>query len=235
MARQIDLIGDVVPDDRVVQVDSGFYVREVGRKLPKGALVLDVGCGTGRSEKMFAALGRGATWIGVDIPSSPAVEKRTDHERRYVTFDGIQLPFGGDSIDCVYSNQVLEHVRHPSDLLEEVARVLKPGGAFIGGTSNLEPYHAYSYWNFTPFGFKTLVEAAGMRLVELRPGIDGPTLIERQVRGRPPELNKYFTEMSPLNQEIVANSSKRRSHVRGVNNRMLQFCGQFGFRATKDR
>ena len=145
------------------------------------------------------------------------------------------MPFADDTFDLIYSNQVLEHVRHPERLLREVCRVLKPEAAFVGGTSNLEPYHALSYWNFTPFGFKTIVEDAGMRLVEMRPGIDGPTLIDRQVRGRPAELNRFFKDTSPLNERIIASKRRKPGDVRRVNDRMLQFCGHFGFHVVKPR
>lgn len=234
MANQAELLGDAVPDDRAIQVDGNYYIKTVGATVPTGANVLDLGCGLGRSERVFRSLGRDLVWIGVDIVSSPAVDRReSGRRRRFVAFDGVTLPFADDSLDLIYSNQVLEHVRHPERLLGDVRRVLKPGASFIGGTSNLEPYHALSYWNFTPFGFKTIVEDAGMRLVEMRPGIDGPTLIERQVRRRPAELNRYFAETSPLNQKIIDSKRHRRGVVRDLNNRMLQFCGHFGFHVVK--
>ena len=234
MARQLDLLGDVVPGDRAIQVDGNYYIKAIGADIRIGGHVLDVGCGTGRSERVFRSLGRDLVWTGVDIVASPAVDRRTPgSNRRLVAFDGIELPFASDGFDLIYSNQVLEHVRHPERLLREIRRVLKPGAAFVGGTSNLEPYHALSYWNFTPFGFKTIVEDAGMQLVEMRPGIDGPTLIERQVRGRPDELNRFFKETSPLNERIIGSKRHRPGAVRQMNDRMLQFCGHFGFHVVK--
>ncbi|MDW3216947.1 MAG: class I SAM-dependent methyltransferase [Ilumatobacteraceae bacterium] len=234
MARQLDLLGDVVPDDRAIQVDGNYYVKLVGASVPTGGHVLDVGCGTGRSERVVRSLDRELVWTGVDIVSSPAVDRRKPgSKRRLVAFDGIELPFADSAFDLIYSNQVLEHVRHPEHLLREIRRVLKPGAAFVGGTSNLEPYHALSYWNFTPFGFKTIVQDAGLQLVEMRPGIDGPTLIERQVRGRPDELNRFFTETSPLNERIIGSKRHRRGAIRQKNDRMLQFCGHFGFHVVR--
>lgn len=231
-ATLLDLLGDAVPDDAAFQIDGRHYPRTVGTTLPRHAVVVDLGCGTGRSRSLFRGLG--ARWVGVDIGSSPAVDRRSDHPTDIVTFDGVHLPFADRSIDCVYSHQVLEHVRHPERLLGEVARVLKPGAPFIGSTSNLEPYHAYSLWNFTPYGFRTIVHDAGLELVEIRPGIDGPTLIERQVRGRPTALNKYFKETSPLNSRLLETGRfRKRPPARVLNARMLQFCGQFGFHARR--
>jgi hypothetical protein len=65
-----------------------------------------------------------------------------------------------------------EHVRHPEELLSDIARVLRPGGQSIGSTSQLEPYHSLSLWNYTPYGFRVLVEGAGLKLDKIRPSID---------------------------------------------------------------
>ena len=167
--------------------------------------------------------------MGVDLPSSPEVDRRTSPRERLVAFDGVELPFRSASIDCILSMQVLEHVRHPEPLLREVKRVLKPGAPFAGTTSNLEPYHSFSLWNFTPYGFVTIARDAGLEVVELRPGIDGPTLIERQIRGRPPEMSKYFSSTSPRNSEFLDWGRETHRHPALVNNRMLQFSGHFGF------
>ena len=72
----------------------------------------------------------------------------------------------------MFSRQVFEHVRHPDALMREVARVLKPGGVFFGSVAYLEPYHSRSIFNFTPYGLMTVLGNAGLRLSELRPGID---------------------------------------------------------------
>lgn len=227
-------MSDVIPNDRAVQVDSLYYLRRVGRDLPAGAVVVDLGCGIGSTANKLRNINDSLFWIGVDIESSPEVDARSsDNAHSFVTFDGVNLPFADSSIACVYSHQALEHVRHPELLLLEVSRVLAPGAFFIGSTSNLEPYHSLSYWNFTPFGFRSLVEGVGLALTEIRPGIDGPTIIERQIRGRPPEFSRFFVETSPLNDEIIrwGTSSRRRPAL--INNRMLQFCGQFAFLAER--
>lgn len=44
---------------------------------------------------------------------------------------GERLPFADSSFDVVYSRQVLHHVRQPSQLCQEVRRVLRPGGLYL--------------------------------------------------------------------------------------------------------
>lgn len=229
MASQWDLISDVVPDDEARQVNEADYIERVVGPLAAGSIVLDLGCGEGKAQRSVNRVNPAVVWMGIDLPSSPEVDGRTSRRDRLVTFDGVELPFRTSSIDCILSMQVLEHVRHPEPLLREVARVLKPGAPFAGTTSNLEPYHSFSLWNFTPYGFVTIARDAGLDVVELRPGIDGPTLIERQIRGRPPEMSKYFGSTSPRNDEFLDWGRATRRRPALVNNRMLQFSGHFGF------
>ncbi len=135
----------------------------------------------------------------------------------------------------MYSHQVLEHVRDPSFHVTEIARVLRPGGAFIGSTSQFEPYHSRSYWNFTPLGFQALVEDHGLRLDELRPGIDGVTLIMRQFLDRPKRFSQWFVDGSPLHALVDDWARRGRRPTALVNLRKLQFAGQFAFLARKPR
>jgi hypothetical protein len=113
--------------------------------------------------------------------------------------------------------------------------VLRAGGAFIGSTSQLEPYHSMSYWNFTAVGFVALAEQAGLRVVELRPGIDGVTLPMRTYLGRPAAFNAWWTSESPLNEAIDAwgRATGRRPAL--VNLRKLHVCGQFAFHAVREQ
>ena len=41
------------------------------------------------------------------------------------------LPFDSESFDAVVSTEVIEHLVRPRELVEQIARVLKPGGAFM--------------------------------------------------------------------------------------------------------
>src|SRR4030081_4126493 len=47
------------------------------------------------------------------------------------------LPFAGESFDLIVCLWVLEHLREPGTVLQEVRRVLRPGGHFIFLTPNL--------------------------------------------------------------------------------------------------
>lgn len=222
-----------LPTDDAKQVNATYYARKLGPHLKQGAVVMDIGCGTGSSLDLFRQVCAEARWIGVDIAGSMEANARVRDDGEFLTYNGVDIPAADESIDLIYSRQVFEHVRHPEELLSDIARVLKEDGSFIGSTSHLEPYHSESYWNFTPFGFKRLAEEAGLRLVEIRPGIDGITLIRRAYLGNDPAMNKWFSEESPLNAEIDVQAARDELDVRRVAFRKLSFCGQFSFWVRK--
>lgn len=227
-----ELLKDCLPNDHARQVTDHYYVEKLVGSAERGQRVLDLGCGEGKSLDVFRKYDRNVRWHGVDIESSPEVNARTRTNGQLYTFDGVRLPFDDEYFDLIYTHQVFEHVRYPDRLLPEVTRALRRGGAFIGSVSYLEPYHSFSYWNYTPYGWRTLLEAAGLHLLELRPGIDSIAIIQRQYLGRPLEAGRWFSS-SPLNEEIDrwGDVTKRRPAL--VNLRKLLFCGHIVFWARK--
>jgi SAM-dependent methyltransferase len=196
--------------------------------------VLDLGCGAGGSVDVFRARDPNVQWVGLDVPGSPEAQARTRTDARFETFDGVSMPFGDASFDLVYCKQVLEHVRHPEPLLAEVHRVLAPGAYFAGSTSQLEPYHSLSLWNYTPFGFVNLLSDVNLRMVELRPGIDGLTLVAWRLAGGHRCFHRWWGRESPLNRALDAGARALRADVRTLNATKLLFCGQFAFLARRD-
>lgn len=231
MASLWDLVGPAIPDDHARQVSAYDLARREMARSDAPDVVLDFGCGAAASAKVFRAVRPDVRWIGLDIAEN-ARAKAVDHER-VVLYDGRHVPFATGSIPLIYSRQVFEHVRYPEQALAEIARILTPGGIFIGSTSHLEPYHAYSLWNYTPYGFKVLVEAAGLELVELRPGLDRAALITRTHGGYRPEHARWFGEESPLNVEIDEWGTATGLRPALVNSRKLQVSGHFCFRVRK--
>ncbi|WP_296250154.1 class I SAM-dependent methyltransferase [uncultured Stenotrophomonas sp.] len=223
-----------LPTDSSAQFSAAQYAARLAPSLPPGAVVMDLGCGSGVSIDLFRRIAPQAKWLGVDIEHSPEVDSRTRGDAEFRSYNGVDLPAFPDAIDMIYSRQVFEHVRYPEKVLEDIGRVLKPGGVFIGSTSHLEPYHSFSFWNFTPFGFKRLVDAVPtLELIELRPGIDAITLITRAYRNNDPEMNRWFGEESPMNLEIEDWARERKHSVQATAYRKLAFCGQFAFWVRK--
>lgn len=90
-----------------------------------GKDILELGCGTGLILKELAPYARSA--MGLDISAgmlASAQSRGLDVVQGSVT----DLPFADASFDVVYSFKVLAHVQAIDRTLQEVARVLRPGG-----------------------------------------------------------------------------------------------------------
>ncbi|MCX7622568.1 MAG: class I SAM-dependent methyltransferase [Thermomicrobium sp.] len=108
--------------------------------------VLVPGCGAGRYVRALARA-RPDLWIvGGDLSRRAIREAyERDPTGRYVVFDACRLPFRDETFDAVVFLDVLEHVPQPAAMIEECARVLRPGGilhAFVP----LEAQPGTLYW-----------------------------------------------------------------------------------------
>jgi ubiquinone/menaquinone biosynthesis C-methylase UbiE len=113
------------------------YLRENPLPLPAGARVLDAGCGTGLLTLAFLRAHRRAadiTSIDLSVRSlhtaRRAAQKLRPAPRSAVTFaqaNALALPFADETFDLVMTSGVLEYLPL-SEGLQEVARVLAPGG-----------------------------------------------------------------------------------------------------------
>lgn len=153
----------------------GSYVQkgqEMMAILGPGAAVLDWGTGFGQMAYVLAKLGANVTPFDVIrrnytlLPAIPAP----------LTFgtETVALPFPDDSFDAVLSCGVLEHVPNILGSIQEVQRVLKPGGKFFVYNLPyiLSPSEAYAARKkisqhpilFTKSGITQLMEVAGFEV-----------------------------------------------------------------------
>ncbi|MEL7256828.1 MAG: bifunctional 2-polyprenyl-6-hydroxyphenol methylase/3-demethylubiquinol 3-O-methyltransferase UbiG [Pseudomonadota bacterium] len=104
--------------------------------------VLDLGCAGGFMSE--ALDDRGAHVVGID-PAADAIAAARFHaaeNRRSIQYDvgkGEALPYKPASFDAVVCVDVLEHVEDLPQVIQEVARVLRPGGVFLFDTINRNP------------------------------------------------------------------------------------------------
>ena len=79
-------------------------------------------------------LRRGATEVvGIDVEAD-RIEKATLRAIPAATFecfDGVRLPYDGGSFDGAFVNEVLEHVTDEQQALQDIYRVLRPGGYLV--------------------------------------------------------------------------------------------------------
>ncbi|MFD2166760.1 malonyl-ACP O-methyltransferase BioC [Thalassotalea euphylliae] len=93
--------------------------------------VIDLGCGTGFFSEILAS--RYQSVIGVDISNKMLNFTRENRNKdlRLVAGDAYHLPFRDNSIDLIYSNLVIQWCDPLEHAVEEIMRVLKPGGTFV--------------------------------------------------------------------------------------------------------
>jgi len=110
----------------------------IGEWLPRGlgGKVLELGCGPGRYVALLSALGYDV--VGVDPASFPLWEDIQTH-RKVELISGIKaeaLPFPDASFDHVACISALLYFEDAKKALDEIARVLKPGGRLYVRTVN---------------------------------------------------------------------------------------------------
>jgi SAM-dependent methyltransferase len=107
---------------------------------PAQARVLDLGCGWGRHMTLLKA--RGYNVMGIERSQSLAAKAQAACPDTVIQADLRALPLSSASFDavaCFYSSVFLFDEEENHKALAEVARVLKPGGAFMLQTAN--PMH----------------------------------------------------------------------------------------------
>lgn len=101
--------------------------------------LLEVGCMHG--DFIYQARAAGFEARGADLSETAVAEanRRMPDAVRLTTLDS---SFADDSLDVVAAFNVIEHMDHPNEFLDEVARVLRPGGVLIAETPAQESiYH----------------------------------------------------------------------------------------------
>jgi SAM-dependent methyltransferase len=96
--------------------------------LQQGEKFLDIGCGRGEFLRGF--IDCGVQGYGVD--RSHAAERYCpEADLKTADLENEPLPYPDDYFDVIYSKSVIEHFYYPEKLVQEIFRVLKPGGTVI--------------------------------------------------------------------------------------------------------
>ena len=115
--------------------------------------VLEFGCGGGFEVWLLGHHFGSDAW-GIDIQERASWRELADDRTHLVLADlAVDKPFEADFFDRIYSFYVFEHVEHPYAALQELYRILKPGGlAWISANLYRGPMASHRYKDvFFPF------------------------------------------------------------------------------------
>ena len=122
-----------------------YLPRLVQFSAHKGKNVLEVGCGAGIDLVRFA--GGGAKVVGIDL-SMTAIDlacknfEQSGQNANLSVMNGECMQFADNTFDVVYAHGVLQYTADSAKMIEEIHRVLRPGGQAI-----LMVYNKYSWLN----------------------------------------------------------------------------------------
>jgi SAM-dependent methyltransferase len=114
------------------------------RSLPPG-VVMDVGAKQARYRSLVPA----TEYLTLDIRSDVGAD---------IVGDLHEVPRENDFLDTVIATEVLEHCHDPARVVEEIRRILRPGGVCVLSTRFIHPYHPdpHDYFRFSRDGLAHL-------------------------------------------------------------------------------
>ena len=149
--------------DWLLTKEIARFVRAAIQRFGDGAL-LDVGCG----ERPFEAYRtqKITQWTGVDVPGNA---KADIHAFAH------DIPVASGTFKTILCTEVLEHVPNPKAVVDELFRVLAPGGHLILTVPQYWPLHEepYDFFRFTSYGLRHVLEESGFAVIEQSAAVSG--------------------------------------------------------------
>src|SRR5438874_8658957 len=184
--------------------DVARDLRDVIGREPRARRALDVACGTGYAAVGLAAAGLADESHASDLSAAMVERTRANAARAGVTVpttlaDAESLPYADDSFDLVVARGALHHVPDPLRALQEIRRVLEPGGTAI---VLAEP---------TPGGERQTGAVVGLavKAVEALKRIRGTTETEEQLVKHHWELASIAANLHTFEPEQIASLAEK--------------------------
>lgn len=159
--------------------------------LNGSSCVLDLGCGIG--EYLKYATGENRTVIGVDLDKSELRCRKFNFTP--IQGDAENLSFNDAIFDLILFSEVLEHLTYPEKALDEIRRILEPGGILIISTpSKKSVYEKQSFvfvvmffiWAFQNLSRRKSTNAVG------HISLQSPNELKEMLRKRNLKIIKEF-------------------------------------------
>lgn len=117
------------PECHSALIDAILYCTDV-----KHTRILEVGAGTGRDNVELSTLGAEVYALDFTAEALTLTQQLSDQQGstvRLVCADTLRLPFASGSFDLLFSQGLLEHFSDPYAVVQEQARVIRPGGYLL--------------------------------------------------------------------------------------------------------
>lgn len=182
--------------------------------------MMDFGCGQKPYRDLFSNV---SEYIGVDFEGEGHSH---ENEQIDVFYDGKTIPFPDNSFDSVLSTEVFEHIFNLEDVLNEINRVMKPGGRLLITCPFFWGLHEVpvDFARYTPYALKSILEKKGFKILALeKSGNSISTISQLKILDGPPRLfNNKITRLLGLGQlsdliytlyKNITSNLKNRSHL----------------------
>ena len=168
-----DAAGDSHPIDMASRSDALRQLRS-NLRTQSDLCILEIGCSSGFLLKQLIVEFPDAVVVGADVVREPLFRlARELPSVPIMRFDLLQCPLPSDSCDAVVMLNVLEHIEDDSTALDQVHRILKPGGVAIvevpAGPHLLDPYdRALNHFRrYAAVELRTKLERSGFSVSRL--------------------------------------------------------------------
>jgi SAM-dependent methyltransferase len=145
------------------------WVADRARSIAPGSRVLDVGAGTAPYRDLFEH-------CQYETQDFAQYDGYKGPEGQYARIDYVsditEIPVADATFDAILCTEVLEHVPRPIEALQEMARIMRPGGrlfltAPLGSGLHQEPYHFYG--GYTDHWYRKFLTEFGCEVVSIEP------------------------------------------------------------------
>lgn len=142
MQDQLEFTGErFMPDIRGNIFLEHMHRYRMALRYCTGKDVLDIACGEGFGSDILAAVARSV--IGVDISDAAVRHAGAQYRRDNLEFrtgSAADIPLPSASVDVVVSFETIEHISEHDAMLDEIRRVLRPGGVLVISTPDKATY-----------------------------------------------------------------------------------------------
>ncbi len=182
------------------------WLKKTLRSLPAGYRILDAGAGELQNRKHCMHL----EYVSQDFceykgqrgaPAEGLHSKSWDTSRIDLVSDITDIPAPDGSFDAILCSEVLEHVPEPTCVLDEFARLLKPGGTLIltapfASLVQMAPYHYCT--GFSRYWYECHLPPRGFKILELSPNGDWFSYCKQELMRLGSMARRYRDNLWPL-------------------------------------